>query len=88
METKKVNSLSKFSPIYLRYNDEIRWDNAKWSGSYATAVKRIRYLYVNLIVLIICALIWEFAKVSLDMSIVSEWTFRLHHQKILNEIGL
>ena len=42
-----------------------------WSGSYATTVKRIRYLYVNLIVLIICALIWDFAKVSLDMSIVS-----------------
>ena len=50
---------------YLRYNDEIRWDNAKWSRSYATTVKRIRYLYVNLIVMIICALIWEFAKVSL-----------------------
>ena len=47
METKKVNSLSKFSPIYLRYNDEIRWDNAKWSGSYATTVKRIRYVNYN-----------------------------------------
>ena len=73
---------------YLRYNDEISWDNTKWSGSYATTVKRIRYLYVNFIVLIICALIWEFAKVSLDMSIVSGWTFRLHHQKSLNVMGL
>ena len=66
METRKFNSfLKNIYTYYLRYNDEIRWDNAKWSGSYATTVKRIRYLYVNLIVMIICALIWEFAKVSL-----------------------
>ena len=86
--SKKSIVFQKIYTYYLRYNDEISWDNTKWSGSYATTVKRIRYLYVNLIVLIICALIWEFAKVSLDMSIVSGWTFRLHHQKSLNVMGL